>query len=295
MAVTLKEFVEETGVIEEVEDELTGIKNLRWDITSYDDNLKVVDNINHTFFVHISEHLKRIADLKKEIQVTEDAVKKEGGETVSADPWYQLYETQKTVEELWLRIVGYLSLQLDVLDKVKIHLAGLIKEARTYGILKQKVETELEVLRDIKQNYIETMTKMREHQFENDKRFAELLSNVLGQQKVDLTPLLNKVEMLERRIEQMESNKKSFTETDVLREYPIEVTKTEPLRGLELTKAVERLIRDEGITDKLEIAKRLNVSPTAVSFAGYKHLIEKYVGKRKEEVKEYEESMEDME
>jgi hypothetical protein len=292
MAVTLKEFVEETGVIEEVEDELSGIKNLRWDITSYDDNLKVVDNINHTFFVHISEHLKRIADLKKEIQVTEDAVKKEGGETVSADPWYQLYETQKTVEELWLRIVGYLSLQLDVLDKIKIQLAGLIKEARTYGILKQKVETELEVLRDIKQTYIETITKMREHQFENDKRFAELLSSVLSQQKVDLTPLLNRIDMLERRIEEMESKKKSFAETEVVKEYPIEVMRPEPLKGLELTKAVERLIRDEGVTDKLEIAKRLNVSPAAVSLAGYKYLIEKYAGKKKMEEEEYEEEFE---
>jgi vacuolar-type H+-ATPase subunit I/STV1 len=293
MAVTLKEFVEETGVIEEVEDELSGVKDLRWDITSYDDNLKVIDNINHTFFVHISEHLKRIEDLKKEIQATEEAVKKEGGETISADPWYQLYETQKTVEELWLRIVGYLSLQLDVLDKVKLQLAGLIKEARTYGILKQKVETELEVLRDIKQTYIETITKMREHQFENDKRFAELLSNVLGQQKVDLTPLLSRIDMLERRIEEIESKKKSFSE-EVAREYPVEVMRPEPLRGLELTKAVERLIRDEGITDKLEIAKRLNVSPAAVSLAGYKYLIEKYVGKRKEE-EEYEEDMEELE
>jgi hypothetical protein len=289
MGVTLKEFVEETGIIEEVEDELSGIKNLRWDITSYDDNIKEIDNINHTFFVHISEHLKRIADLKKEIQTTEDAVRKEGGETVSADPWYQLYETHKTVEELWLRIVGYLSLQLDVLDKAKLQLAGLIKEARTYGILKQKVETELEVLKDIKQTYIETITKMREQQFENDKRFAELLSNVLGQQKVDLTPLLNRIDMLERRIEEMESKKKSFAETDVLREYPIEVMKPEPLKGLELTKAIERLIRDEGITDRLEIAKKLNVSPLAVSLAGYKQLIEKYSGKEGDE--EYEENM----
>jgi hypothetical protein len=293
MAVTLKEFVEETGVIEEVEDELSGIKDLRWDITSYDDNLKMIDNINHTFFVHISEHLKRIDDLKKEIKVTEDAIRKEGGEAISADPWYQLYETGKTIEELWLRVVGYLSLQLDVLDKVKLQLAGLIKEARTYGILKQKVETELEVLRDIKQTYIETITKMREHQFENDKRFAELLSNVLGQQKIDLTPVLNRIDMLERRIEEVESKKKSFAETDVSREYPIEVMKPEPLKGLELTKAVERLIRDEGVTDKLEIAKRLNVSPAAVSLAGYKYLIEKYIGKKKEEEKEYEEIMEE--
>jgi len=295
MAVTLKEFVEETGVIEEVEDELSGIKDLRWDITSYDDNLKVVDNINHTFFVHISEHLKRIADLKKEIQVTEDAVKREGGETVSADPWYQLYETHKTIEELWLRIVGYLSLQLDVLDKVKLQLAGLIKEARTYGILKQKVETELEVLKDIKQTYIETITKVREHQFENDKRFAELLGSVLNQQKVDLTPLLNRIDILERRIEEIESKKKSIAETEIVRDYPVEVIRPEPLRGLELTKAIEKLIRDEGITDKLEIAKRLNVSPTAVSFAGYKQLIEKYAGKKKEGEKEYEENMEELE
>jgi hypothetical protein len=295
MAVTLKEFVEETGVIEEVEDELSGIKDLRWDITSYDDNLKAIDNINNTFFVHISEHLKRISDLKKEIQATENAIRKEGGETISADPWYQLYETGKTVEELWLRVVGYLSLQLDVLDKVKLQLAGLIKEARSYGIMKQKVETELEVLRDIKQTYIETITKMREHQFENDKRFAELLNNVLNQQKVDLTPLLNRIDMLERRIEDMESKKKSFTEKDFLREYPVEVMRPEPLKGLELTKAIERLIRDEGITDKLEIAKRLNVSPASVSLAGYKHLIEKYAGKKKMEEEEYEEAIEELE
>jgi polyhydroxyalkanoate synthesis regulator phasin len=298
MAVSLKEYVEESGVIEEVEEELAGIKNLNWDVTNYDDNLKAIDHIVHTFFVHISEHLNRINELEKEIKETEELTRKESGETTKTDPWYQLYESQKTILDGWLRVVGYLALQLDVLDKVKNSLAGLLKEARTYGVLKQKVETELEVLKEIKQSYIDSLTKSREHMFEVDKRVSELLNSLVAQQKVDLTPLTSKIEMLEKKISDLEEKAKEekyevseYEEEKILPERTLPEKKV--LKGLELTKAIESLVRDEGITDRLEIAKRLGVSPMAVSLAGYKNIVEKYSKTSEEEETEEEENVEE--
>jgi hypothetical protein len=283
MVVSVKEFIEESGVLEEVEDELSGIKNLNWDITTYADNLNIINNTIHSFFVHISEHLKRIEDLREEIKKVEEMANKEAGDS-SADPWYQLYQAQKQIEGFWFRIVGYLSLQLDVLDKANSKLSGLLSEARRYGILKQRVETELETLKALKESFMETLTKMREHLFEVDKRVGEVLSQIITatQQKVDLTPIMQRIEKLEEEIEEVKEVKKEEKVERVEEEKPKE------LRGIELTNAIENLIKNEGITDKVEIARRLGVSTHQVAMAGYKHILAKYSKIESEEEEEEE-------
>jgi hypothetical protein len=275
MVVSVKEFIEESGVLEEVEDELSGIKNLNWDITTYADNLNIINNTIHSFFVHISEHLKRIEELREEIKKVEETASKEAGDC-SADPWYQLYQAQKQIEGFWFRIVGYLSLQLDALDKANSKLSGLLSEARKYGILKQKVETELETLKTLKESFIETLTKMREHMFEVDKRVGEVLSQTVAsaQQKVDLTPILQRIEKLEMEIEKVKGMEE-VGEEEKVEEFEVE-EKPKRLKGIELTNAIENLIKNEGITDKVEIAKRLGVSLHQIAMAGYKHILAKY-------------------
>jgi chromosome segregation ATPase len=284
MVVSVKEFIEESGVLEEVEDELSGIKNLNWDITTYADNLNIINNTIHSFFVHISEHLKRIEDLREEIKKVEEMASKEAGDS-SADPWYQLYQSQKAIENFWFRIVGYLSLQLDVLDKANSKLAGLLSEARRYGILKQRVETELETLKALKESFMETLTKMREHLFEVDKRVGEVLSQIITatQQKVDLTPIMQRIEKLEEEIEEIKVGREERVER-----VEMEEEKPKKLSGIALTNAIENLVKNEGITDRVEIARRLGVSPMQVSMAGYKNILAKYSKVESEEEEEEE-------
>jgi hypothetical protein len=288
MVVSVKEFIEESGVLEEVEDELSGVKNLNWDVTNYADNLNIINSVIHSFFVHISEYLKRIEDLREEIKKVEEMASKEAGDS-SADPWYQLYQAQKQIESFWFRIVGYLSLQLDVLDKTNSKLSGLLNEARRYGILKQRVETELEALKALKESFIEILTKMREHLFEVDKRVGEVLSQIVvaAQQKVDLTPIMQRIEKLEMEIEKVKKMKE-IEEKEEVEEVRVEEEKPKRLKGIELTNAIENLIKNEGITDRVEIAKRLGVSPMQVSMAGYKHILAKYSKIESEEEEESE-------
>jgi chromosome segregation ATPase len=204
MVVSLKEFIEESKVLEEVEDELAGIRGMTWHMTNYSENLETIKNITKTFYVHISELLDRINEIKYEQEKIKNELDKQGID-YSGDPWYVIYKSQETVDDLRLRIIGYLSLMLDTLNTVVNNLKMLLNEARSYGIMKQKVETELEVIKELKNNFIETLAKMREHTFENDKRIAEILNKLILRQETYSSTFTEKIEKLGEKLEVLES------------------------------------------------------------------------------------------
>jgi len=295
MAVSLKEFVEKSGVAEEVEDELTGIKELKWDMLSYEDNLKKIDSTMKVFHVHINELMSRIEELKNGIKDVEELAKKEAGDP-SGDVWYQLYEREKDVEALWFRIIGYLALQIDVLSMTLSNLMVILKDARESGIVKQKLEVELEILKTTVDNLMKVIDTLRQHMIENDKRVLEVVKSVTGvsaEEKV--AELEEKIKDLEEKIEMLEEMKyeeiKSLADKssqpppeeevkpeqkDDKKEKKEKKTESKKLSGIELTLEIERLVREEGITSDVEIAKRLGVSPLSVRLAGFKEILERY-------------------
>jgi polyhydroxyalkanoate synthesis regulator phasin len=297
MAVSLKEFVEKSGVAEEVEDELTGIKELKWDMLSYEDNLKKIDSAMKVFHVHINELMSRIEELKEGIKDVEELAKKEAGDP-SGDVWYQLYEREKDVEALWFRIIGYLALQIDVFSMTLSNLMVLLKDARESGILKQKLEVELEILKTTVDNLMKVIDTLRQHMIENDRRVLEVVKSVTGLSTEEkIAELEGKIEELEQKIEELEEMKyeevKSLAEKfpqpplekevkpeqkEDKKEKKSELKKPESkkLSGIELMLEIERLVREEGITSDIEIAKRLGVSPLSVRLAGFKEILERY-------------------
>jgi len=293
MAVSLKEFVEKSGVAEEVEDELTGIKGLKWDMLSYEENLKKIDSAMKVFHVHINELMSRIEELKDGIKDVEELAKKEAGDP-SGDIWYQLYEREKDVEALWFRIIGYLALQIDVFSMTLSNLMVLLKDARESGILKQKLEVELEILKTTVDNLMKVIDTLRQHMIENDKRVLEVVKSVTGVSSEEkIAELEEKIKDLEEKIEILEEMKyeevKSLAdkssqpppEEEIKPEQPQKERKekkpeSKKLSGIELTLEIERLVREEGITSDVEIAKRLGVSPLSVRLAGFKEILERY-------------------
>jgi len=293
MVVSLKEFVEKSGVAEEVEDELTGIKGLKWDMLSYEENLKKIDSAMKVFHVHINELMSRIEELKDGIKDVEELAKKEAGDP-SGDIWYQLYEREKDVEALWFRIIGYLALQIDVFSMTLSNLMVLLKDARESGILKQKLEVELEILKTTVDNLMKVIDTLRQHMIENDKRVLEVVKSVTGVSSEEkIAELEEKIKDLEEKIEILEEMKyeevKSLAdkssqpppEEEIKPEQPQKERKekkpeSKKLSGIELTLEIERLVREEGITSDVEIAKRLGVSPLSVRLAGFKEILERY-------------------
>jgi predicted RNase H-like nuclease (RuvC/YqgF family) len=295
MAVSLKEFVEKSGVAEEVEDELTGIKELKWDMLSYEDNLKKIDSTMKVFHVHINELMSRIEELKEGIKDVEELAKKEAGDP-SGDVWYQLYEREKDVEAIWFRIIGYLALQIDVLSMTLSNLMVILKDARESGIIKQKLEVELEILKTTVDNLMKVIDTWRQHMIENDRRVLEVVKSVTGVSSEEkIAELEEKIEELEQKIEELEEMRyeeikdladkspQSPPEEEVKPEQPQKEKErkekkpeSKKLSGIELTLEIERLVREEGITSDVEIAKRLGVSPLSVRLAGFKEILERY-------------------
>jgi hypothetical protein len=224
MVVSLKEFIEESKVLEEVEDELAGIRGMTWHMTNYSENLETIKNITKTFYVHISELLDRINEIKYEQEKIKNELDKQGID-YSGDPWYVIYKSQETVDDLRLRIIGYLSLMLDTLNTVVNNLKMLLNEARSYGIMKQKVETELEVIKELKNNFIETLAKMREHTFENDKRIAEILNKLILRQETYSSTFTEKIEKLDEKLEVLESELENLKSE---KKKKLEVLESEP-------------------------------------------------------------------
>ena len=293
MAVSLKEFIEESGVKEEVEDELAGISKLSWDFTNFSENIKLVRQTLHVFFVHISDELNRINELRRQIQKSRDELIKFGG-PYKEDPWYELYESNEMVLQIWFKVVGYLALEVDILDKVVSHLVDLLSQAKSHGLLKAKVETELEILNTLKQNFIETMKVLSDKVNESNNRLVTVLEQLLQQQKgqVDLSPLISRINQLEAEIEALRlrmENSAGFTypSNQPQPSYPTQspTLQKRELSSTELVEEIERLVRDEGITDRVEIAKRLGVSPMRVSLAGFKEIVKKYSKKVNEPTK----------
>jgi hypothetical protein len=129
---------------------------------------------------------------------------------------------------------------------------------------------------------------------ENDKRVLEVVKSVTGVSSEEkIAELEEKIKDLEEKIEILEEMKyeevKSLAdkssqpppEEEIKPEQPQKERKekkpeSKKLSGIELTLEIERLVREEGITSDVEIAKRLGVSPLSVRLAGFKEILERY-------------------
>lgn len=277
---------------------------MTWDIVNYEENVKFINSKLDNLFVHIKDDLKRLNDLTKEQNNFEAVVVKEAGDS-SRDPWFQLYQSSKTIRAILYRIISNLAIQIDVLNNTIYNLQGLLLDAKRYGILKQKVETELQILGEIKNHLITTMDTMRKSYFESlaesDKRvnnILTLLSQVIIEskkgEKVDISSLQSEINELKQKLEEKEKiprEEKEIPErtvTPVLEETP---------KRVKIFNSIIKLVRDEGITDKFEIAERLGLTPGQVAAYGFKRILEKYgrvsEKEKEEETKEEEEISEE--
>ncbi len=288
MAIKIEELIEKGKGIEDVEEELAGIKELKWDSLNFDENLKIVKNKLDTTFVHIQELLRTIEESRKKREEIEEMLAKRK-EDFSSLPHYKLYEQLKVETDLLFNIVSILALQLDTVMSVNEKLKGLLFEAKKYGVLSQKVETELEILRSERDTLKIFMEEMRKHNFEVVDKFTskitEIYTNLLkaieeirmGKVEVDLTPLQKRIDELEERIRELESRSEEEKQT---------IKVVEDVKGKSLYEKVKKLMFEEGITDRFEIAERLGVTPMQVSLAGYKELLNKLKEKEKQESEE---------
>ena len=288
MPIKAKELIKESGVLEEVEDELAGIRQLSWDFTNFEDNVKFINSKMDVFFTHIQDDLMRLSKLEEGQNELEKKLEKLG-EDLSDTPYYKLYEGSKLVRGILFRIIGYLSIQLDVLQTSVNNLVSLLKESKKYGLMKYKAESEIEILKTTRESLINMMDKL----FKEITTTLQTIAKTLGEIKtstIDLSPVERKLESLEIRLENLERR---------MEESRVEVRTTTPQVQVQTQQLVDdrmrkfnelrRLILEEGITDRAELARLLNMTPMQVSLLGYKDLVKQATQKEKEVKKEEEE------
>jgi uncharacterized coiled-coil protein SlyX len=300
MAVKVEELVERGKGVEEVEEELAGIKNLKWDFLGFERNLEIIERKLETSFVHIREALRNIETSKEERKNIEALLEK-SKEDFSGIPHFHLYENAKKEIELMDNIISILALQLDVLSDVNQKLKDLLMESKRYGVLAQKTQTELDSLREIVNSFKTFMEETRKHLFEVTDRFTTIqtktysdIYNALAEiksQRVDLSPLLKRIEELEKRISELEGGEEGEIEMKKMEEKKEEIKPTPtsspiksspapspPLTAQEIKEKMRKLMM-EGITDREELSKRIGIKPEILNALGYKRILREVTGK----------------
>ena len=290
MAIRVEELVERGKEIEEVEEELAGIKNLKWDFLSFERNLEIIERKLETSFVHIREAFRNIETSKEERKNIEALLEK-SKEDFSGIPHFHLYENAKKEIELMDNIISILALQLDVLSDVNQKLKDLLMESKRYGVLAQKTQTELDSLREIVNSFKTFMEETRKHLFEVTDRFTAIqtktysdIYNALAEiksQRVDLSPILKRIEELEKRISELEGGEGEI-EMEKMEEKKEETkptpTSSTSLTAEEIREKMRKLIM-EGITDIEELSKKIGVKPVVLNALGYKKILREVTGK----------------
>lgn len=303
-----KDIISSSGLEEELQDQLLGLKALSWDISKVEVTAKQVDNIVNGLSIHVSEHFSQLDRLKESEKEILEILEKETRDFKN-NPLYQLYDAANTSTELLKRIIGYLALEVEVLSNTNNKFLDLLIDAKMYGIQKQKIETELTVLNSVKSTFGDLLEKISKSYDERLKYQTQMFSesqersmngfnNILKETtKVvetlkdsrdsskalgDVQNLAEVVKKLSEEIEKMKSKKKEEVETEVKtvqpQQYYIE-PETSTSRSKKQFEQLVNLMRG-GITDRGELLTRLHISPGQLNtmYKLAKEIIEKELG-----------------
>lgn len=309
MPITAKELVEMQKLGEEIEEEIAGIRTMIWDLGNAEENVKIVNHRMEVLFTHIQEELSRINEIKKKMDLVEDALRKQSID-LSGTPLYELYEGSKTINDSLSRIIGILAVQLDALSHVTTKLCDIVRDVRKFGIEKMRIEGEMEALREMRETmkaFMQEEVKVRREMWEVERKnyfealssFERKISDIFEKLHqtlaslielkagINVNELTNKIRDLEEKISNIESK---------MYEQQVSVPITQIRKSqLPLFDAMEKLVREEGITDKMQMVERLrelgyeNITPRKILAYGFKDLVKRYSQIKEEEVKEEEE------
>lgn len=168
MAVKTEDLIKIYEDAEEFEDEIAGIKNLTWDLSTFSKNNELIKHKLEILFTHIKEEMSRIGKIIETERETIESYEKHG-ERIEDTPIWVIYQGSLTVRESLKKIISILSIQLDTLLTVNEKLVSILEDVRKFGYEKQKVELEIEVLRNVTEHMKSFMEQERNYR----KQIAE--------------------------------------------------------------------------------------------------------------------------
>jgi len=216
MAITFEQLIKESEAQREIEEEFAGVKGAQFDISNFEQGLDQIRNKFNVIMVHIDEYMKQFRDITKSEKAIVDDLKKESID-FSQDPWYNLYLSSIEREKFLFNVIAYLAVAVDVTQRVISNLESILIDVKKTGFEKAKIENELTILKDIKEQYINTIKEFREltshFAKESDLRAIELLKR-LGFEEIKnyartIDSLERKITVLEERISSLEERERN--------------------------------------------------------------------------------------
>lgn len=281
MVIKLEQIIVDKELQDDIEKEVFGIHKMVWDYLTFDENLKEVNHKGEIMLNSVLEQLKRLEENSRFINDFEAKLKKEDT-NYQRNHWYRIYENCREQVNSLMLVIQYIQGIHNMKDISLEKMRELMVELRRYGILKQKVDTELEILKTLKESMTTTQEQLKktliEMQLQSDQRIYNMLANVIQTfidlKSKDTAKVTEELRMLREEIKKQEREPIMIPQPQPIMQ-DIYVDKRTQI-NTQLFNELERLIRDEGITDKIELAKRLKVTPKKLESLGYKELVEKY-------------------
>lgn len=298
IAISMKELTKVYENAEEFEEEISGIRKLMWDLSTYSKNVEQIKNKMEVLFTHIKEELSRIEKLSSIEKETIDQFEKHGIKIEDTQIGV-IYKGSLSIRESLKKIICILSLQIDVLNVVIEHLTNMLDDVKKFGYEKQKIETQIDVLKNTveylknfmeqERNYRKQINEDERRIFlnmieESNKNFSKMLEkmndfieNVANLRHEDLAFIKN----YEREILDLK-DRLEYLENSISEIMQSRTTEAGQKRYANLYEAMKDIIFEKGITDKemlIEELKRLgfeNVTPRKLAAFGYAQLVEKY-------------------
>lgn len=189
MPIKVDTEVQKLGAQEEVVEELLGLHKLNWDFTTFKDNLRELNTSLKVSSTHIDNSLDLNTELTNEEENLEKTLKKEI-QGLSDHPAYELYKSAKTKHKILARIIMHYNLQNKVLVDSINALEILLIKAHEYGAVRQKVENELEILKETRTTLKETVASCLNMMDAMQKNYFNSLGNY-NKQIIDMTQKAN--------------------------------------------------------------------------------------------------------
>lgn len=288
MAIKMKEIVEDSEEIQDFAKEIAGLKDMSWDITTFEHNIDKIERKAENNMVHIKEQMSNLEAIIKSEEEFIEEIKKESKD-YHKNIFYKLYAGAKTSRDILNTVISYLALQLDVYSEAIQKMNYLLKEGKKHGMEKQKIDTELEILKSVKESMIAMAEQNRKTNFERSNASEEKLFKVMDRLTTGIEILVKYVkeedkkkpdqnfliQNMTRRMEELERKSKEKPEPREPREHRRPTPKKELPKKVREFKKLKSLIENDGVTDITELADRMDKTPMQIRMMGYKKLVEK--------------------